>query len=483
MKNRSPILLLAVQVWKNIVFRPGSKALVLVMNGLLISFLIVGLLGLNEHQQQIHGFGEEVRDNWENSPDKHPHRMAHYGYLVFREKFPLAYFDFGMDSYLGNVIFLEAHRQNTANFSEANLSNGLLRFGEISAGMILQILVPLLIFFWGYDLITRDRENGTLKILFAQGIQGLELIWGRAAGLFLVSLSLVGLPLVLGFGLLFLQPENDILGQSQIQYLVMILAYLAYFLILSMVSVLVSAKSQSSKSSLTTLIGFWLLFTLVIPKVSQVVGQSVFSNPSKIEFDSAVEAEIIQQGDSHNPNDPHYSALKDSLLQAYQVDSVQKLPFNYGGFVMREGERLSTETYIRHEEELQKIFLNQEKVVRIAAWFDPFLAIKLASMGLSGTDVAMYQSFKDQSEAFRYDLAQTMNNLQIDLISNQVKSSSDPSARLTQDHWKSLPDFHQQFLSFRQILANELSSLLVLMSWLLGGILLTMFYSKRIKVV
>ncbi|GAB3222235.1 DUF3526 domain-containing protein [Algoriphagus aestuariicola] len=483
MKNRSPLLLLASQVWKNIVFQPGSKVLILFMNGLLIGFLIVGLLDLNEHQRQIHGFGEEVREKWENSPDKHPHRMAHYGYLVFREKFPLSYFDFGMDSYLGNVIFLEAHRQNTANFSEANLSNGLLRFGEISAGMILQILVPLLIFFWGYDLITRDRENGTLKILFSQGVEGLELVWGRVFGLFWVSLSLVGLPLLLGFAFLFLQPENELLRQSLIQYLVMTLAYLAYFLILSLVAVLVSAKSQSSKSSLTALIGFWLLFTLVLPKVSQVVGQSVFSNPSKIEFDSAVEEEIIQQGDSHNPNDPHYASLKDSLLQAHQVDSVHKLPFNYSGFVMREGERLSTETYLRHEEALLEIFQNQQKVIRIAAWADPFLAIKLSSMGLSGTDEAMYQYFKAQSEAYRYELAQTMNNLQIDLISNQIKSSSDPSARLTQDHWKGLPDFHQQFLSLGQVLSNQLSALFILGLWLLAGVLLSVFYSKRIKVV
>ena len=483
MNTKNPIPLLAAQVWKDIVSRPGSKALILVMNFLLIVFLVVGFLDLNEHQHQVHSFGKEVRENWENNPDKHPHRMAHYGYLVFREKFPLSYFDFGMDSYLGNVIFLEAHKQNTANFSEANLSNGLLRFGEISAGMILQILVPLLIFFWGYDLITKDRENGTLKIIFAQGVQGLDLIWGRVSGLFLASVSLVGLPLILGFGLLFFQPENDLLGQSLIQYLLLAFAYLTYFLILALVSVLISAKSQSSKSSLTTLIGFWLLFTLVIPKVSQVLGQSFFPNPSKIEFDSAIEEEIIRPGDSHNPHDPYYAALKDSLLRAYQVDSVQKLPFNYSGYVMREGEKLSTETYLNHQKKLQETFRNQQNVIRIAAWVDPFLAIKLASMGLSGTDDSMYQSFKDQSETFRYKLAQTMNNLQIELISNRIKSSSDPSARLTQDYWKSLPDFHQNFLSLGEVLSDEISSLLVLVLWLVSGIVLSVFYSQRIKVV
>ncbi|MDX5477818.1 MAG: hypothetical protein LPJ98_05130, partial [Cyclobacteriaceae bacterium] len=95
MNTKNPIPLLVAQVWKDIVSRPGSKALILVMNFLLIVFLVVGFLDLNQHQHQVHSFGKEVRENWENSPDKHPHRMAHYGYLVFREKFPLSYFDFG----------------------------------------------------------------------------------------------------------------------------------------------------------------------------------------------------------------------------------------------------------------------------------------------------------------------------------------------------------------------------------------------------
>jgi ABC-2 type transport system permease protein len=466
MIKNGKIALLARQVWNNTVFQSSTKILILAVNGLLITFLLVGFFHQQKHQKQIHGFGEEVRDQWENSPDKHPHRMAHYGYLVFREKFPLAFFDYGMDSYLGNVIFLEAHKQNTVNFSEANLSNGLLRFGELSAGMILQVLIPLLIFFWGYDLISRDREQGTLKILFAQGVSGFELIWGRIFGLYLVSLSLIIIPFVLGFVLLFIQQEADLLGQSIVHIIFLALTYLVYFLVLCMVAVWMSSRSQSSKSSLISLIGLWLTFTLIVPKIAQVIGQSVYPSLSKIEFDTAVEAELIRQGDSHNPNDPHYAALKDSLLKAYGVDSTYKLPFNYSGYVMREGERLSTQTFLSHQKNLIDQFEKQKDILGFASWIDPYLATKQLSMGFSGTDYAMYLDFQDQAETYRYQLAQTMNELQIDLISNQVKNSSDPAAKLSNDYWEQFPDFHPSFLSEKEVFQNNRLGIAIMLFWL-----------------
>lgn len=481
MNRLKKINLLAKQAWVNTIHRRGTKGLILLVNLLLFFSLTVGYLNLSQHQNLVHGFGGEVRDKWENSPDKHPHRMAHYGYLVFREKFPLAFFDFGMDSYLGNVIFLEAHKQNTVNFSEANLSNGLLRFGEISAGMILQVLIPLLVFFWGFDLISRDREQGTLKILFAQGVQGPELILGRALGLYLLNLSTVVLPFILGFILLFLYGEQDLLGQSVAHYLIMVLGYLVYFLVLCLVAVWVSGVSKSSKAALTTLIGCWLLFTLLIPKVSQVIGQTWYPTPSKIEFDSSVEQELILHGDSHNPNDPHYAALKDSLLRVHGVDSVQQLPFNYSGFVMREGERLSTETYLSHQRALVELFKQQQKIIRNAAWIDPFLAIKNLSMGMSGTDYDMYLHFQDQAEAYRYLLAQTMNELQIDLIGNRIKNSSDPSAQLSKEYWEKFPDFHQVFLPTAAVIKNQFYSILILALWLTLFSCLVWAFSNRIK--
>jgi len=72
---------------------------------------------------------------------------------------------------------------------------------------------------------------------------------------------------------------------------------------------------------------------------------------------------------------------------------------------------------------------------------------------------------------FLYDFAQTMNNLQIKLVSNKISSSSDKRSAISRQYWADFPDFQQQFLSFRQVVRNEWVSLLGLGVWVLGLVL------------
>jgi ABC-2 type transport system permease protein len=191
---------------------------------------------------------------------------------------------------------------------------------------------------------------------------------------------------------------------------------------------------------------------------------------------------LIKQGDSHNPNDPHYKAFKDSLLKAYNVATTQELPVNFSGLVMREGEKLSSQTFLTHQNKLIETFQNQQDLVRITAWINPYMAIKNLSMALSGTDYLAFNHFQNQAESYRYLLAQTMNELQIEYISNNIKNSSDPKAKLSQKNWENFPVFEQNFLSFWTVLKNEILSILALGSWIVILSAITVFYSKNLKV-
>lgn len=481
-KMRITILkLLSRQVWNSKTKNTSTKWLIGVFNVMLLFALIAGYQNMRLQQETAEHYSHEVRERWESRPDKHPHRMAHYGYVAFRQHFPLSFFDFGMDSYLGNAVFLEAHRQNTVNFSEASLSNGLLRFGEISAGMILQLLLPLLIFFWGFDLVAREREHGTLRILLTQGVSWPELLLGKSLGLFYLALSIFIPSVIVGFILLVINTlalENT---QVFVRFFLLVSSYLGYFFIVSIIAIWVSASTKSPKSALIQLIGCWLFFTLMLPKLSQVVGQTMFPSPSKIEFDTTVEHELIQQGDSHNPNDPHFKALKDSLLTAYKVDSTHKLPFNYSGYVMREGEKLSAKTYQKHQAHLVETYQKQQNVVRFTAFFNPYMAIKNLSMALAGTDYSAYQNFQSQTEDFRYLLAQALNELQMKYISNKVKSSADKNAVVNKKFWSQLPDFQYHFLKLNTVVQREAVSIFSLVLWGIGLFFLIRYRTHRLK--
>jgi ABC-2 type transport system permease protein len=60
--------------------------------------------------------------------------------ISFPQSTSLSMFEYGMEPFFWKCYFLEAHKQNSANFSEAGFSSSMMRFGEISIAMVLQIL-------------------------------------------------------------------------------------------------------------------------------------------------------------------------------------------------------------------------------------------------------------------------------------------------------------------------------------------------------
>lgn len=454
---------------------------------MLVVFALVCFSGYSgwvnyEKQNGIRSYYQEkARESWEANPDKHPHRMAHFGTFAFRQKYPLSMFDSGIESYTGNAVFLEAHKQNAVNFSEASLSTGLLRFGELSLAMILQTVFPLIIFFMGFSAISADRENGTLKIVLIQGARWTEILIGKTLGLMsLVLLCLI--PVVLLMICFLVAEGGGLTDDLWLRFVVLGGVYGLFFLLISMVTVAVSASSGTSKNALIKLLAIWLLLVVLLPRSSQAMGSYFFPSPSKVEFESAIEEEIVQKGDSHNPNDPYFKMLKDSVLEVHQVASVEDLPFNYGGFVMSIGERNSSEIYKKHLDELMHNYGQQNEVSKMTAVINPYIAVKNLSMALSGTDFASYIDFQEQAEKYRYELAQKMNELQMEHISPEKVSGSSGKAHVVgKEEWSEMPDFRHHFLSFTKALKNQLFSLISVLIWFIAAIGGVTYLSKKAK--
>lgn len=462
------IYLLAGQLWKD-AFRSNVMMVALGLMSFLLLFSAYS--GWENYHDLNHTRGviqNEVQESWENNPDKHPHRMAHYGSFALRLKHVLSVFDLGMENFVGNAIFLEAHKQNTVNFSEASMSTGLLRFGEVSLAMLLKVIVPLLIFYLGFATIARERENGTLKLLIGQGISRKEIVFGKWLGLWGLSLIFLFSVFLVVLSFVLLESHEGMFGDSLSRFIVLTISYVLFFAILSAITILVSAFSQTAKGALVKLLGIWLLFTIIVPKSLQALGYYLFPTPSKIEMETAVEHDLIQQGDSHNPDDPHFKALKDSVLQVHKVANVDDLPFNYSGFIMAQGEKLSTEIYREHQERLFQVYQKQNDLERYSAFVNPYTAVKNLSMAFSGTDFRSFLHFKSKAETYRYKLAQEMNQLQMDLIPNKGKAGPDV---ISNTYWKEFPPFEYQFLTVSRVFQNELISILALLLWGILGIL------------
>ncbi|MEM6736683.1 MAG: DUF3526 domain-containing protein, partial [Bacteroidota bacterium] len=236
--------------------------------------------------------------------------------------------------------------------------------------------------------------------------------------------------------------------------------------------------------ALVKLLGLWLFMTVLLPRSSQALGTWFYPSPTKLEFRSLIEAEVIQNGDSHNPNDPHYQALRDSVLLVHQVSDVTELPFNYGGFVMSKGEELSARIYNKHQKQLLAQYRKQNQLNRWLAIINPYLTIKSLSMALSGTDFKSYVDFQQQAEQYRYQLSQKMNELQIKYISpDRVSGSEGKSHVVDKEEWKAFPDFEHTYLSIGTTLKNEILSSVSMLLWIILSIGMINILSKKAKAV
>ncbi len=147
---------------------------------------------------------------------------------------------------------------------------------------------------------------------------------------------------------------------------------------------------------------------MVVPRVGPALGASAHDLPARAEFEADVERRTRALGDSHNPDDPTFTAFKAEVLARQGVARVEDLPTNYNGVLMAEGERLTTDAYRQARAGVAAALARQDARVALTGVLSPYVAMRLASMALSGGGTTHANDFERQAEDYRYDLVQVL---------------------------------------------------------------------------
>lgn len=446
-----------------------------VLGAALLSALFIGWQNAKTLNAGREKYQEIVRSNWLAQPDRHPHRSAHYGYLALRPKSSLSFFDSGVDSYAGTSVFLEAHKQNTVNFSEARHSNGLLRFGELNLALILQMLVPLMIFFLGFAAISGERESEILAAILSSGVSWREVLFGKTAGVLGVIFALLAPLLLLSLVLWLFLNDFKVASDDAARLAFLIVGYALYFVVCAAIAVAVSSLTKTTRNSLIAMIVVWVLFWIALPRAMQNLGAGIYPTVSKSQFDKLLEQDLALEGDSHNPNDPKFAALKREVLAKYNAKDVKDLPFNYSGFVMSQAEEISSKIFRRHYGELLEKFRLQNRVTEIASLLDPYLAIRHFSMAAAGSDFAAYEDFQWQAEEFRFTMIQKLN----DFHAHEIKTESDRSQKISRANWENFPQFEYRAPTVDESLKKQKLAIFSVIFWFAAAILTISFLPRK----
>ncbi|MFN6935236.1 MAG: DUF3526 domain-containing protein, partial [Tsuneonella sp.] len=194
--------------------------------------------------------------------------------------------------------------------------------------------------------------------------------------------------------------------------------------------------------------------------------------------------DLRKMGDSHNPDDPHFAAFKQSVLDRYGVTRVEDLPVNYKGLLALEGEKLTSSLFDRYAAQSYGAQEKQNVLVATIGVASPAIALRSLSMAAAGTDFAGHRRFLEQAEAYRYALVQKLNALQASDVSYADDTATDLAAntrkRVDAANWEKMPDFAYRGPSAQALATGALPGLAILIAWLAVALALLALATRRL---
>ncbi len=148
--------------------------------------------------------------------------------------------------------------------------------GRFDLAFVMVYLLPLLVLALGYNILSAEREQGTLAMLLAQPLSPRTLLVAKI-GVRVGLVLLVGVVLPLLVAALFGVGAGAAAGLMEWTALVA-----AYALFWFAVALLIAGLGRGSSANALTLLGVWLVLVVLVPATLNVVAVSRYPVPSRV---------------------------------------------------------------------------------------------------------------------------------------------------------------------------------------------------------
>lgn len=452
--------ILALKEWRMAI---RSRMLVTTLSSLLL-LLGIAFTGARIQHSRLNkeraAANAHFREQWEQLQAGDPHSAAHYGTYLFKPLNTLSGFDKGVSDISGYSMRVEAHVQHSMATPPLRPADAYLRFGDLTMASVLQLFFPLFILCYCFNSYTQEQASGTLRLLLLQGAGKSALLAGKAG----LHLAVINGVMLTGF-LVYLPPlllsaDTPVTGSDLLRALLLVLVYAGYSSIFVLLAIAVSAMAKHSRQSLLILAGIWLLWQVMLPRLTAAIGESLYRLPSRQALQEKIDKAIRMGVNGDEPREARLAKLTQTLLQQYKVTDVSRLPVNFDAIRMQANEDYAQLVYDKYAAETDSIIRLQNNITRYAAFVDPYLAARSISMALCGTDYAHQWDLDMAARQYRNDFIRRLNNR----LAYQGSAG--------QAFYREMPPFRYQPPGALQVLRSQGWMLLSLLLWLPGSVLL-----------
>ncbi len=155
-------------------------------------------------------------------------------------------------------------------------------FPLIDLTFIVTILVSLMALILSYDAVCGEKEDGTLKLMLANGLSRSKILLGKFAGGLLTLLGPFLISVAAGMLIILLHPRVTWTGADWGALGLTVAGAALYIAVFYLIGILISSVHRSSSSSIMTSLFVWVLLVLVVPNMSPYLASFLSPTPSRI---------------------------------------------------------------------------------------------------------------------------------------------------------------------------------------------------------
>ncbi len=266
-----------------------------------------------------------------------------------------------------------------------------LMTGSFDIAFVVIFLLPLFILATSYDLLSGEKERGTLAMILAHPVSLGELMMSKIvahAGILVLG--------VLAMGLMALFAVGSALDSADIwlRFGMWVAATLLYAFFWFALAVMVNVYGKSSAANGTILAGAWLALVVVAPALVSLLATTVHPAPSRMHLTTAArQAQTEAEKNRMARLDEYYY----DHLELAPEGSDRAMDF----LTVAMANRNAVEKAVRPlYDEFQAQLNRQEALVQRFQFVSPAIMMQLALSEISGTGANRYEHFLDQAHDF-----------------------------------------------------------------------------------
>lgn len=277
-------------------------------------------------------------------------------------------------------------KQTFLENEEIENPNNLLT-GKFDLSFVVIYLYPLLILALSYNIISAEKEQGTLALILSQPVNLKTLISGKILAL----ISLIG-SIILFFTIFIALLANN--NNNFARVLFWILTILLYGSFWFGLAILVNVSKTNSVTNAIILLSCWVIFVVILPFVINMLATTLYPVPSRVgliqamrEASNEANAKASNLLAKYYVDHPELAAGKDPDLNDFAIKS----------FVVQDEVEKSVQDILTH---FDQQLIKQQKLVNKLGFLSPAIICQDALNSIAGTGLDRYQHFLNQVDVF-----------------------------------------------------------------------------------